>query len=79
MSQDDFEGDPDETARVLRAARVFHKALELFEGDAAAARDWLNAPARALGGTPPIRLMQTELGSHEVEGLIERLERGVLN
>jgi putative toxin-antitoxin system antitoxin component (TIGR02293 family) len=69
---------PDESDRLLRVTRVFAKALELFEGDADAARRWFHAPAKALGGERPIALAGTDLGSREVEGLIERLEHGVL-
>ena len=70
--------DPDESDRLLRVARVFAMALELFEGDARAAHDWFQTPARALGGEEPIRLAATDLGAREVEALIERLEHGVL-
>ncbi|MGH9881349.1 MAG: type II RES/Xre toxin-antitoxin system antitoxin [Pyrinomonadaceae bacterium] len=68
---------PDESDRVLRASRVFGKALELFEGDAEAARHWLASPQRALGGAVPMGLAKTDLGAREVEDLIERLEHGV--
>jgi putative toxin-antitoxin system antitoxin component (TIGR02293 family) len=70
--------DPEESDRLLRVARVFAKALELFEGDAQAARNWFHTPARGLGNERPIRLARTELGSREVEALIDRLEHGVL-
>lgn len=70
--------EPEESDRLLRVTRVFAKALGLFEGDAAAARDWFHTPARALGGKPPIQLARTDLGSREVESLIDRLEHGVL-
>ena len=70
--------DPVESDRLLRVARVFAKALGLFEGDAAAARDWFHTPARALGGKRPIQLARTDLGSREVEALVDRLEHGVL-
>jgi putative toxin-antitoxin system antitoxin component (TIGR02293 family) len=69
---------PDESDRLLRVSRVFAKALELFEGDAVAARRWLGTPARALGGERPIGLARTDVGSREVEALIERLEQGVV-
>lgn len=69
--------DPEESDRLLRVTRVFAKALELFEGDASAARNWFRMPARALGGEQPIRLARTDLGSREVEALIDRLEHGV--
>src|SRR5215216_6742624 len=42
---------PEESDRLLRASRVFGRALELFEGDEAAARRWLTSPQRALGGS----------------------------
>lgn len=70
--------DPEESDRLLRVARVFAKALELFEGDAEAARHWFHTPALALGDERPIHLARTELGSREVEALIDRLEHGVL-
>ena len=70
--------EPEESDRLLRVSRIFAKALELFEGDTAAARGWFHAPARALGGEPPISLAGTDLGSREVEALIDRLEHGVL-
>lgn len=69
---------PDESDRLLRVTRVFAKALELFEGDAEAARRWFHTPAKALAGERPIALAGTDLGSREVEALIDRLEHGVL-
>ena len=68
---------PEESDRLLRAARVFGKALELFEGDAASARAWLAAPAPALGGRTPREVAATEVGAREVEDLAGRLEHGV--
>jgi putative toxin-antitoxin system antitoxin component (TIGR02293 family) len=70
--------EPDESDRLLRVSRVFAKALELFEGDADAARRWFHTPAKGLGGEPPIAVAGTDLGSREVEALIDRLEHGVL-
>lgn len=69
---------PDESDRLLRVSRLFGKALELFEGDPEAARRWLKTSSRALGGKRPITLARTDLGSREVEALIDRLEHGVL-
>lgn len=68
---------PNESERLLRAARLFQKAIELFEGDAAAARTWLTTPNRALKDKRPLDLARTELGAREVENLIGRLEHGV--
>jgi putative toxin-antitoxin system antitoxin component (TIGR02293 family) len=66
-----------ESDRVLRASRLFARAKDLFEGDEAAARDWLLNPARALGGEIPLEIARTEVGAREVEKLIGRLEHGV--
>ncbi len=68
---------PEESDRLVRAARVFGRAMELFEGDAGATRVWLTAPQPALGGLAPLELGGTEVGATEVEGLIGRLEYGI--
>jgi putative toxin-antitoxin system antitoxin component (TIGR02293 family) len=68
---------PDESDRILRAARLFSRALQLFEGDRDAAAAWLSTPQPGLGGATPLHLGRTELGAREVETLIERLEAGV--
>jgi putative toxin-antitoxin system antitoxin component (TIGR02293 family) len=69
--------DPDESDRLVRVARVFGRALELFEGDAAGAREWLFRAQGALGGLVPLELAKTDVGAHEVEQLIGRLEHGI--
>ena len=68
---------PEESDRLLRAARLFGRAMELFEGDRDAAREWLLTPQRALGGEVPLEVAHTEVGSREVENLIGRIEHGV--
>ena len=70
--------EPDESDRLLRVSRVFGKALDLFEGQTQAARQWLFTPQRALGGKQPIVLAKTDVGAREVEALVDRLEHGVL-
>lgn len=70
---------PDESDRLLRAARVFGGAIALFEGDADAARAWLSSPQRALGGAVPLGMARTEVGAREVENLVGRLEHGVFS
>ena len=70
--------EPDESDRLLRVSRVFGKAIELFEGDGEAARRWLSTPSKALRGERPLALARTDLGSREVEALMDRLEHGVL-
>lgn len=69
---------PQESDRVYRVASVYRAALQLFEGDADAARHWLIEPAKALGGHPPLQHLDTEAGADEVQDLIGRLEHGVI-
>jgi putative toxin-antitoxin system antitoxin component (TIGR02293 family) len=69
--------EPDESDRLLRASRVFGRALELFEGDADAAREWLQDGQALLGGLVPLDLATTDIGALEVERLIGRLEHGI--
>jgi putative toxin-antitoxin system antitoxin component (TIGR02293 family) len=68
---------PDESDRVWRAASLFRKAVDLFEGDAEVARQWLVSPQAGLGGETPLDFASTEVGAREVENLIGRLEHGV--
>jgi len=68
---------PHESERLLRLALVFEKTVDLFEGNADAARDWLNTSNKALAGESPLAMVETEIGAREVEDLIGRLEHGV--
>jgi len=70
--------EPEESDRLMRVSRIFGKALELFEGDSEAARQWISTRQSALRGERPIVLTKTDLGAREVEALINRLEHGVL-
>jgi len=67
----------DESDRVLRASRIFDLATDLFMGDAAQARQWLESPQRGLGGQVPLDYASTDAGAREVEYLIIRLQHGV--
>lgn len=68
----------EESDRLARAARTFARTLALFEGDAQAARLWMDQPQAALGRARPVDLARSDVGTREVEALIERLEHGVL-
>src|SRR5215212_7865128 len=70
---------PDESDRLLRAARLFGRALELFEGNRDAATEWLFRAQPALGSARPVDVARTELRAREVENLIGRLEHGVFS
>ena len=70
---------PEESDRLVAAARLLSKALDLFEGNAEAARGWLLAPQLVLGGATPLDIAKTETGAREVEILIDRLEQGIFS
>ena len=69
----------DESERLLRVSAVFEKAVDLFEGDRAAALKWLTSPKKALENETPLLYSRTELGAREVENLLGRLEHGVFS
>jgi putative toxin-antitoxin system antitoxin component (TIGR02293 family) len=70
---------PEESDRLLRASRLFGKALQLFEGNRDAATEWLTTVQPGLGGIVPLDLAKSEVGVLEVERLIGRLEHGVFS
>jgi putative toxin-antitoxin system antitoxin component (TIGR02293 family) len=70
---------PEESDRLLRASRLFGKALTLFEGDVATTLAWLSTRAPALADRSPLEVSATEVGAREVENLIGRLEHGVFS
>jgi putative toxin-antitoxin system antitoxin component (TIGR02293 family) len=67
-----------ESDRLLRFARLYARALDVL-GEDGAARDWLRAPARALGFVSPLEFAETEAGAREVEALLGRIEHGVFS
>ena len=66
----------EESEKVLRIAKLYDKALDVFE-DEGATEKWLKEPARGLGGDIPLEYARTELGAREVEKLLSRIEYGV--
>ena len=66
-----------ESDRTVRFARLLLKATAMMEGDSKAANRWLSTPQDLLGGNTPLEYATTEVGAHEVEQLIGRLEYGV--
>jgi putative toxin-antitoxin system antitoxin component (TIGR02293 family) len=69
----------DESDRLLRLARVFGAALDLFDGNREAAVGWLTDVNRALGNVSPLDYARTELGADEVEDLVGRIEYGIFS
>ena len=68
-----------ESDRLIRLARVYAKALYLFDGNAEEATRWFLTIRRALGGVTPLEMTRTSVGAQEVEDLIGRVEHGVFS
>lgn len=69
----------DESDRLLRLARVFGSALDLFDGDRDAAVQWLTELNKALGGVAPLDYSRTEIGADEVENLVGQIQHGIMS
>ncbi|MCP4664987.1 MAG: DUF2384 domain-containing protein [Deltaproteobacteria bacterium] len=68
----------DESERVFRIAKLYDKAVDVFENPDLA-RKWFQEPARALGGKIPLEYADTEPGAQEVDELLGRIEHGVFS
>jgi putative toxin-antitoxin system antitoxin component (TIGR02293 family) len=64
-----------ESDRLYRLARIIALAKHYVGDDEAAAR-WLKRPNRALGGSAPIHLVDTEPGARAVENVLGRIAYG---
>lgn len=69
--------NPLESERILRLERTITRAMAVFYRDKARVKRWIESPARALGGVPPIDFLETDIGAREVENLLGRIEYGV--
>jgi putative toxin-antitoxin system antitoxin component (TIGR02293 family) len=70
---------PDESDRLMRLARVFGSALDLFDGDRDAATLWLTDINLALGRVAPLRYARTDAGVEEVENLVGQIQYGIVS
>jgi putative toxin-antitoxin system antitoxin component (TIGR02293 family) len=66
----------EESAKLVRLARVVERAGEVFE-DLDAALDWLKSPNAALSGVTPLSLLDTDIGAETVLDTLCRIEHGV--
>ena len=64
-----------ESERVMRVVRVWQRARTLFRSDEAIA-EWLRSPTAALDQAAPLDLLDTDVGTIEVESLITGLAYG---
>ena len=67
---------PDESDKIVRFARLFRQATEVF-GTVDRARQWLSFPQYGLGGEVPLDYARTEVGARDVENLLGCIEYGV--
>lgn len=67
--------DISESDRLYRLARIFTRALEIFE-DIQTARKWLKESNSSLAGATPLELLDTDLGTQKVDELLNRIEYG---
>lgn len=69
----------DESERMVRIARVYSLAMDVF-GNEAAAKSWLETPASYLPGdrdVSPVELAVTDSGARMVEALLLRTAHGM--
>ena len=66
----------EESAKVVRLARVLWRASETFE-DLDTALDWMKSPNAALSGATPFSLLDTDIGAESVMDTLGRVEHGV--
>jgi len=67
---------PDESDRLLRIARILAIAEEVFE-DRENAREWLCEPNPVLNMEKPLSLLDTDIGTRQVDDLLMRIEHGI--
>ncbi len=66
----------EESAKLVRLARVIERAEAVFENPDAAL-DWLKSGNAALSGATPLSLLDTEIGAETVLDTLGRIEHGV--
>ncbi|MGL6242786.1 type II RES/Xre toxin-antitoxin system antitoxin [Pseudomonas sp.] len=67
--------DPVASERLDRIATLSRLVVAIFETPVTATQ-WMSAPNKALGGTAPIMLCETEIGAKQVRRLLQALEWG---
>ena len=67
---------PEESDRLFRLVRLASQAVQVL-GTEERASLWLRRGNRALGGHPPIELLDTDVGARQVEEVLGRIEHGV--
>ncbi len=66
----------EQSDRLVRVLRVIEQA-ELAFGDVGKARIWLRRPSAVLADHAPLDLLDTDIGTRQVESLLGRIEHGI--
>jgi len=66
---------PAASDRLSRIDRIYTLAVEIF-GDREKAAEWLKRPSRALGNELPLRLLDTDAGTQQVESELRQIQHG---
>ena len=66
----------DESDRLIRVARVMAHAIQVL-GSRDKAANWLRAANRALDGSAPLSLLDTDIGAQQVSEILGRIEYGI--
>lgn len=66
----------EESAKLVRLARVIERAEKVFD-DFEAAIDWLKSANASLAGATPLSLLDTDIGAESVIDTLGRIEHGV--
>jgi putative toxin-antitoxin system antitoxin component (TIGR02293 family) len=66
----------EQSDRLVRILRVIEQAEHAF-GDVQKARIWLRRPTTALADHAPLDLLDTDIGTRQVENLLGRIEHGI--
>ena len=67
-----------ESDRLYRLSRILAHAENVL-GSRPKATQWLHRPNRALNGAAPLGLLDTDIGSHQVDDVLGRLEHGMFS
>ena len=65
-----------ESDRLYRLARIAQLAAATL-GTVARARSWLARPNRALAGNTPLSMLDTEIGTRQIENVLARINHGM--
>lgn len=68
--------DLSESERLWELSRLFYRAVDVLESQAAAVH-WFKNPIQALGWATPLAYAGTVVGLRELENVLGRIEHGV--